>query len=442
MDSGRIDPEVTGMSNPMRCLWISRCIPFPLNEGSRVYSANLAQSQAQSGAFVRFLGFGDVSTVPVSAAGVEWLAVPGKQHSKVRAAFSSWPIAAAIDATRAYGALLDEQLREQWDTVVLDRYASGWALERCLAYRNQRSAHRPVLVHVSHNHEESLWRTMAREAHGSVLSRWLLRRNASKVGALEQRIVRSMDLVTTVTEEDRESLGAGVDHIRMVPLSPGFNGWVAGERRIGSATPRRVIIMGSFHWIVKQDNITRFIKIADPIFKEHGIELDVVGEMPKGLRAALQARCRATRFHGFTTDVAPLLSGARIAIVHESIGGGFKLKLLDYIFARIPIAAVSQAVAGLSDELQRAMLTNSSQAGLVNDIVSHIDRFDELNRMQERAFSLGNAQFQWSVRGDQFRQAISEVRQQWAIMQAPRALPGAAPHDIDLAATKWSKAHG
>jgi hypothetical protein len=199
--------------------------------------------------------------------------------------------------------------------------------------------------------------------------------------------------------------------------------------------------MGSFHWIVKQENIARFVKIADPIFKEHGIELDVVGEMPQALLTALRARCQATHFHGFLTDVAPLLRGARIAIVHESIGGGFKLKLLDYIFARLPIATVSQAVAGLSDELQRAMLTNSSQEGLIADIVAHMDRFDELNRMQERAFSLGNEQFQWSVRGEQFRQAIFDVCQQHAALLAPSTPPDAGLDDIDLAAAKRYRAH-
>src|SRR6202034_2365182 len=101
-------------------------------------------------------------------------------------------------------------------------------------------------------------------------------------------------------------------------------------RPIASATPRRVIIMGSFNWIVKQENIARFVEIADPIFKEHGIELDVVGEMPQALLTALRARCRATHFHGFLTDVAPLLSGAGIAIVHQSIGGGYQLKFLGY----------------------------------------------------------------------------------------------------------------
>jgi hypothetical protein len=441
MDSGRVDPEMTPMTNRMRCLWISRYIPFPQNEGAKVYSANLAQSLARTGAFVRFIGFGDASTVPESAAGVEWLAVQGKRRSKALAAFSRRPIAAAVDATKAYATLLEEQLREHWDAVVLDGYATGWALDRCLAHRNERPGHPPVLVHVSHNHEEALWGAMAREARGSALKRWVLRRNASKVSTLERRVVRSMDLVTTITDEDRRSLGADAGHIRMLTLTPGYNGWVAGERRIASATPRRVIIMGSFNWIVKQENIDRFVTIADPIFREHGIELDVVGEMPQALLIALRARCRATHFHGFLTDVAPLLRCARIAIVHESIGGGFKLKLLDYIFARVPIATVTQAVAGLSDELQRAMLTNGSQVGLIADIVSHMDRYDELNRMQERAFSLGNEQFQWTVRGEQFRQAIFDVRQQRSAIQAPRTPPDAGLDDIDLAANKRHRAH-
>ncbi len=429
------------MSNPIRCLWISRYIPFPSNEGAKVYSANLALSLARSGAVVRFIGFGEAGAVPESAAGVEWLAAPGNRRSKALAAFTNWPVAAASDATSGYRALLEEQLREHWDAVVLDGYATGWALDRCLAYRNARSGHSPVLVHVSHNHEEALWDTMAREARGSALRRWVLRRNAGKVSALERRIVRSVDLVTTITAEDGASLSAAADHIRVLPLTPGFNGWVAGERRITAAMPRRVIIVGSFNWIVKQENIASFVKTADPIFREHGIELDLVGEMPQALLATLRAHCRATHFHGFMTDFTPLLKCARIAIVHESIGGGFKLKLLDYIFARVPIAAVSQAVAGLSDQLQRAMLTNSSQAGLIDSIISHIGRFDELNRMQERAFSLAKSQFQWSIRGEQLRQAILDVRQERAAMQTPRTLRGTTPHDIDLASNKRSKAH-
>ncbi len=423
------------MSNRMRCVWIARYIPYPLDQGAKVYSANLARSLAESGLFVRFIGFGDASALTDAAASVEWLTVPGNKRSRALAACSRWPIAAAIDATKAYASLLEVQLREPWDAVVLDGYASGWALDRCLAYRNESRAHRPVLVHVSHNHEEILWGAMAREARGSALKRLALRRNANKVRTLERRIVRNVDLLTTITDEDRRSLGAGLDENRSLSLTPGYAGWVARERRISTSTPRRVIIMGSFRWVVKQDNLTRFVEIADPIFKEHGIELDIVGDIPQALLSTLAARCRATCFHGFVADVTPFLARARIAVVPEFIGGGFKLKFLDYIFGRVPVATVSQAVAGLPEELQRTMLSSDSLTGLTWEIVSRIDRLDELNRMQERAFALGRAQFKWSDRGERFRQAIADVAQQLACIHALRNTPKGAANvqDVGLA---------
>jgi polysaccharide biosynthesis protein PslH len=235
-----------------------------------------------------------------------------------------------------------------------------------------------------------------------------------------------VDLLTTITDEDRSTLGAAVARDRSLSITPGYTGQVVDTRNITAATPRRVIVMGSFQWVVKQENLTRFLEIADPIFEKHGIAMDVVGDIPKVLLGTLKARCRATYFHGFVTDVSPYLARARIGIVPESIGGGFKLKFLDYIFGRVPVATVTQAVAGLSGELQLAMLKTDSLTGLAGVIVAHIDRIDELNRMQERAFALGTAQFDWNVRGERLLSAIAAIRE--------RAADGhdSSPHDAHL----------
>ncbi len=439
MDTRRVDPKMIPQpslnpTNRMRCLWIARYIPYPSDEGAKVYSANLAQSLADSGVAVRFTGFGDAGAVPIAAANIEWLAVPGEKRNKAIASLSGWPIAAAVDATKAYRALLEAQLREPWDAIVFDSYATGWALDRCLAYRNEWQAHQTVLVHVSHNHEQLLWGSMAREARGSALRRLALRRNAHKVSALERRIVGIADLLTTITDEDLQSLGADLQHNRSLVLTPGYLGWIAHERHITAATPRRVIIMGSFKWVVKQENLARFVETADPIFKQHGIELDIVGEVPQPLLGTLRAGCRATHFHGFVSDVEPYLTNARIAVVPESIGGGFKLKFLDYIFGRVPVATVSQAVAGLPAELQRVMLSNDDLNELIRKIVSHIDRFDELNWMQERAFTIAKSQFNWGTRGERLRLAIDNVRQAnaGAANAASNAAPPANAPAIDL----------
>jgi polysaccharide biosynthesis protein PslH len=406
-------------------------MPYPMDEGAKVYSANLARSLSATGISVRFLGFGDAAAARDSGTDIEWLAVPGSRRSRASAVFNAWPIAAAIDATKDYVSLLDAQLRQSWDAIVLDGYGTGWALDRCLAHRNAAVMRRPVLVHVSHNHEDVLWRLMAREARGSALKRFVLRRNAAKVGTLERRLVCNVDLVTAITEEDRLGLTAGLDRDRSLSLTPGYDGTSTGERTIGGTTPRRVIIVGSFQWVVKQENLARFVELADPVFERNGIELDIVGEVPRVLLTSLQARCRATTFHGFVRHVGPLLSNARIAVVPESIGGGFKLKFLDYIFGRMPVATLSQAAAGLPLELRRAMLSSDSIEGLIGEIISHIDRLDELNNMQERAFALGKIRFEWRERGERFRQAIED-----AGLRAADRTPGrrrSGVQDVDLA---------
>lgn len=393
---------------PLRVLWIGRYIPYPMDAGAKVYSAKLAESLAEAGASVRFMGFGSTDAVP-PASRVEWISVPNERRNQVVSLISRLPIAAAVDATGAYKALLAAQLREAWDAIVIDGYGSGWALDRCAAYRSARG-NRPVLVHVSHNHEEVLWRSMASQARGALPKRIVLWQNYRKVGALERRIVRTVDLLTAITDEDSAALGAALPRSRCLTLTPGHQGWVAESRTITAATPRRVIIVGSFRWVMKQENLTRFVEIADPVFKRNGIELDVVGDVPEELLAKLKGECAATRFHGFVDDIAGFFAAARIAVVPELIGGGFKLKFLDYIFARVPTATLAQAATGVPAQLQEQMLVSEDLPGLVADIVANIDSIEALNRMQESAFACGQALFRWADRGQQLRQAIHDAQ--------------------------------
>jgi glycosyltransferase involved in cell wall biosynthesis len=391
----------------MRCLWVARYIPYPLDAGAKVYSAKLAESLAASGVSVRFMGIGECTAIPADCAHVDWRPIRHGRRSNIVALFSPLPNAAAMDASEAYSRALEQELQEDWDAIVLDGYGAGWALERCVRYRAERGAGRTRVIHVSHNHEERLWRSMARDSRVSPLRKFVLWQNYRKVRKLERRIVRSVDLLTTITDEDRASLGTQqLGKCRSLTLTPGYEGAVTPARRIGPDTPRRVILMGSFRWVVKQENLARFIELADPTFFRSRIELDVVGDVPEELLGTLRRQCRATRFHGFVDDPSALFADARIALVPEAIGGGFKLKFLDYFFARVPVATLGKAAAGLPRELREQTLSGDSLAELVESVVANIDRLDELNRMQDRAFALCSAQFTWHDRARNLRDAI------------------------------------
>jgi glycosyltransferase involved in cell wall biosynthesis len=388
-------------------LWVARYIPYPLDAGAKVYSAKLAESLAASGVSVRFMGIGEGTAIPADCAHVDWRPIRHGRRSNIVALFSPLPNAAAMDASEAYSRALEQELQEDWDAIVLDGYGAGWALERCVRYRAERGAGRTRVIHVSHNHEERLWRSMARDSRVSPLRKFVLWQNYRKVRKLERRIVRSVDLLTTITDEDRASLGTQqLGKCRSLTLTPGYEGAVTPARRIGPDTPRRVILMGSFRWVVKQENLARFIELADPTFFRSRIELDVVGDVPEELLGTLRRQCRATRFHGFVDDPSALFADARIALVPEAIGGGFKLKFLDYFFARVPVATLGKAAAGLPRELREQTLSGDSLAELVESVVANIDRLDELNRMQDRAFALCSAQFTWHDRARNLRDAI------------------------------------
>lgn len=398
----------------LRILWIARYVPYPADAGAKVYSAKLAESLASAGNRVRFLGFGSTEAVPEEVRYVDWVEVPGTRRSEIAAVFSRLPNAAAVDATPAYRRLLETQLDEQWDAIVLDGYGTGWALDRCLAHR-YGAGPTTVLVHVSHNHEGVVWRDMVREARGSLPRRMVLRLNALKVQNLERRVARSVDLLTTITDEDGAALTEPMKSApQTITLTPGYAGEAVAPRNIDERTPRRVAIVGSFHWVMKQENLRRFVEIADPVFAANDIQLDIIGDVPEGLRLALESKARATQFHGFVPDDAleQLLAQARMAVVPELIGGGFKLKFLDYLFGRVPIATLAAAAAGVPRALQAHMIVRSDLESLTAAIVADIDRFDVLNRRQELALEMARTLFRWQDRGIQLSRAISRARQE------------------------------
>src|SRR5690606_28751084 len=82
----------------MRCLWIGHHLPFPMDEGAKLYSGKLALAFARSGAFVRMLGFGDGTQAAEHGTRIECVSVPGTRRKTAAGLLSSMPLKAALDA--------------------------------------------------------------------------------------------------------------------------------------------------------------------------------------------------------------------------------------------------------------------------------------------------------------------------------------------------------
>jgi polysaccharide biosynthesis protein PslH len=397
-------PPFTDPHSP-RVLWLAREIPYPLDSGDRMYSALLVRALADAGARVTFVGLTRPDGTPPPDDGtIQWKEIPGGRPGKLRALLSPMPLVAATYSTPAYRRELAQLLQGEWDAVVVDQYGMCWVVPEV-----KKMARPPVLVHMSHDHETSVTASLYRNMKGAFLKRLVLWQNHLKTHRYEGELARQMDLITAITPGDAALFQQDAPGVRTLVLSPGYDGDVVTERRLNASIPRRVVMAGSYHWVAKQENLRQFVAAADAIFAERGIELHVIGSMPPALAQELAA-ARSVHLHGFVESLAPYFAAARMAVVPEVIGGGFKLKFLNYIFSRLPVATLREAAAGLPTEAVSAMLCADSLDELVASIVDAMDDFDRLNTMQENAFAAANNLFAWRDRGSDLLRAIESMR--------------------------------
>jgi glycosyltransferase involved in cell wall biosynthesis len=391
-------------------LWLGRTIPIPLNAGDRIYSAQLAGAVARQGAHVVFLGLKNPDDEGGSLAHLEprirWNVVAGRPNARLFTLVSHFPMVGARFATRNYRKAVARELEtSDYDVVVFDQYGMSWAVP-CV---QQIARNRPVLVHISHDFETKVTDQIARNFTGDFLRKFLLKENARKTRLAEEYLARSSNLLVTLTEEDRGAFNEINPSLACIVVPPGYAGRKQRVRALNGKVPRRAIIVGSFSWIAKQMNLERLLEAAGSVFTQQRVELHVVGVVPEPLLSRLQSRFPWVVFRGFVDDLDEEFQNARIALVPEEIGGGFKLKILDYIFSRMPIAAVEAALNGIPDQLKSQFITEGSVEELVKTVVATVDDINRLDVMQKRAFELAEDLFNWDSNGYCLLKAVTSV---------------------------------
>jgi hypothetical protein len=399
----------------LRCLWLAREIPLPLRFGDKTYTARLAQALVATGASVKFVGIAGsaASSLPAAKAfesRIEWTVVPGRPNPTVVALASRLPFVAARFATRDYVQQLNAMLRARdFDVIIVDHYAMAWAID--YIQKSENDGARPLIVYIAHNFETKLSAEVARDFRGNLFRKAALYGNAWKIANAERRLARFADIIVTLTPEDANSLAPLSPLSAKLVLMPGYNAPRASDRQIVRATPRRVVIVGAYRWTPKQMNLSAFLGTADPILHNAGIGIDIVGEVSDSLRKAWEAKVKSTRFHGFVENLGDLLAARRMGLVIEQTGGGFKLKTLDYIFNRMPIAAIKGSMAGLPLAAGLHYLSFESMRELAQGIVAVIDDIERLNSLQQAAYKKCDVAFDWRDRGrtlcNAIRQALS-----------------------------------
>lgn len=399
----------------MRCLWLTRFLPYPpFYGGDALYSERLIAAFAATGTSVTVLCYAadEKHTAPPSQPGnTEWHVLPAPGGALWQTLLGDLPSIAARFRSPAFAAVLETALGDtalsdgRWDAIVIDHLGMAGnldLLERLTA--GQQPA--PALVYLSHNHEASVRRLIADQFRGNPAKRLVLRREAAKVARLEARVLDQADIVTANTAEDAALFRADNPACAPVIVTPGYDGPEVRARKIDETTPRRATIVGSFGWIAKQMNLEAFLAAAAPGFAAAGAEIEVLGAIPDKFKSRIERTYPSVLVRGKYDEVAPYLAKTRIGLVPEQTGGGFKHKVLSYAFCRVTVVALDGSVAGMPLTADESIIYAPDMDALAETCLAMMDDFALLNRLQTNAFAAVEHAFDWDRRGKILAEAI------------------------------------
>lgn len=383
-----------------RWLWISGQVTATPTTGLLVYSSSLAKAVADTGIDITMIGIGDG---PVVRPPINVQHVPGTLRAGPASVASKLPNLSYACATPAMRESVKELLANgPWDAVVIDHLQTAWVAD--LVPRAQRP-----IVFITHNHEGSMRRHVAAQQTPWSPKGLLLRFDAWKAAKLERRAITRADVVTSITEADQQRFMADAPAANHVLVKPGWSEQPPESVRPMAERPRRIGIIGSFEWHVKQDNLLRFVREAGSQLEAANIGLAIGGRMPGAFAQRLTEASSAVDYRGWVDSAEDFLADCRLGIVAEPLGGGFKLKALDYLAMRVPIAAITGSLPYLPLVPGVSMIEAEDESKLATAIVAAIDDPAGLENMAESAYLACGPTLRWQEQVDLLTEAVSST---------------------------------
>lgn len=206
-----------------------------------------------------------------------------------------------------------------------------------------------LVIYVSQNLDSSQRRQIARSAAG--LSKIIRLADAWATERTERKICLRSRIITAISDDDVSEFRSRYG--RETYLLPPFDVSLLRELQSDSTLVKpfaermdAIALFGSTQWAVKQG---QFLGLLDAIY-ECGADcppIHLIGNHGESFKRQVCARYPHVHIVGPVEDPVRVLSRYRWGVLYEPLGGGFQMRVMDYIRAATPIFTVRGAFRGL-----------------------------------------------------------------------------------------------
>jgi glycosyltransferase involved in cell wall biosynthesis len=261
----------------------------------------------------------------------------------------------------------------------------------------QRLAPHALRVLRCHNAEHVILERLA-DSEPNRLKQRFIALQARRLKAYEAASLDAFDLILAITEADAARFRALNPRIAsrmiIVPAGADLPATLPPASPMSSGTLRLVHI-AAMDWLPNRSGLRWFVEQVLPLLEATGTDyhLDVVGKnTPREFFSLGNARVTV---HGFVPDLSGIAASAHLAVVPLQVGGGMRVKILDYWALGVPVVATSVGAEGLSDSTRQVVELADDPAAFAASIRRLGADASARERLRTAAFAKVSEEYGW-----------------------------------------------
>jgi glycosyltransferase involved in cell wall biosynthesis len=385
----------------LRILQLVPRLPFPPDDGGKIGILGITRAFLGLGHEVRMAGFDEEGTEAAFAAELGsrldgWF-VEGIPQGRV------WRAKAAVGAgigTYLHDkyfspSFLDRLLRDfdAWpaDLVHVDHSHMG---SYGLALQRERPGVRVCLR--AHNVESVIWYRRAKVAPDPV-RRAIFDRQGRLSERFERRLFEQFAGVLAISGVDRDLIQSQAPGARLYEMAAGYELQSPTALRASLEDAPRICFVGSLEYTANRDGLAWFVEQVWPALRARfpRATLTVAGRSSTPV-TFLQGAPGVT-YAGFVPRVEDVTDHADLAVVPLRIGGGMRLKILDFLSRGLPIVSTATGAEGIPTnwDSREVLLTADTPAGFVDAVAALAASHERRVAMAATGRELIAARYDW-----------------------------------------------
>lgn len=391
------------MNRPLRILQIAPRIPWPPNDGGAIGIYNITRSLARRGHRIDFATFGAEKEAFGTLA--EFCSPVAVQHdTRTRPAtlftnlFSDLPYTISKYQSDAMRERLRALCRDEtYDAVHVDHihmapYGAMLKRECGLPY-----------VLREHNFETTIYQRFG-EQQKTALLRGYMRMQTNRLRRFEGAQLDEVDVCAAITEQDVERI-AEVSRCATQVIPAGVDLDLHPVLDRTHETGNRLCILGSQAWEPNRDGVRWFLESIWPRIREAqpDVHCTIAGADPPAWLTAQQDEHLSVP--GFVDDLPALLTESSVLCVPLRIGGGMRVKLLEYFAAGKAVVSTRVGAEGNLACHDEQLLLADEPEKFARAVVTLLEDAHKRRVLGDAARRLAEKRYSWDAIAEQFEQA-------------------------------------